>query len=46
MTVTSMTGFARVDGMEAGYGWVWEVKKASILRGWICASACRKVSII
>ena len=29
MTVTSMTGFARVDGMEAGYRWVWEVKSVN-----------------
>ena len=29
MTVTSMTGFARADGAEAGYSWVWEVKSVN-----------------
>ena len=29
MTVTSMTGFARVDGAAAGYSWVWEVKSVN-----------------
>jgi uncharacterized protein (TIGR00255 family) len=27
--VTSMTGFARVDGAAAGYGWVWEAKSVN-----------------
>lgn len=26
MTVNSMTGFARLNGAEDGYGWVWEAK--------------------
>ena len=29
MAVTSMTGFARVDGAAAGYTWVWEVKSVN-----------------
>ena len=29
MAVTSMTGFARVDGMEAGFTWVWEIKSVN-----------------
>ncbi|MFT7572293.1 MAG: hypothetical protein ACI9JL_003343 [Paracoccaceae bacterium] len=29
LTVKSMTGFARVDGAEAGYSWVWEVKSVN-----------------
>jgi uncharacterized protein (TIGR00255 family) len=29
LTVTSMTGFARVDGAADGYGWVWEVKSVN-----------------
>lgn len=29
MAVTSMTGFARVDGAAAGYGWAWEVKSVN-----------------
>lgn len=29
MAVTSMTGFARVDGAAAGYSWVWEVKSVN-----------------
>ena len=29
MTVTSMTGFARVDGESANYSWVWEVKSVN-----------------
>lgn len=29
MSVTSMTGFARVDGAAAGYTWVWEVKSVN-----------------
>lgn len=29
MTVTSMTGFARVDGAAAGYSWAWEVKSVN-----------------
>lgn len=29
MTVTSMTGFARMDGAAAGYSWVWEVKSVN-----------------
>jgi len=29
VTVTSMTGFARADGAEAGYSWVWEVKSVN-----------------
>ncbi len=29
LTVTSMTGFARVDGAVAGYSWVWEVKSVN-----------------
>jgi uncharacterized protein (TIGR00255 family) len=29
LTVTSMTGFARVDGAVAGYNWVWEVKSVN-----------------
>ena len=27
--VTSMTGFARVDGAAAGYSWVWEAKSVN-----------------
>jgi len=29
VAVTSMTGFARVDGAAAGYSWVWEVKSVN-----------------
>lgn len=29
MAVTSMTGFARVDGAAAGYSWAWEVKSVN-----------------
>jgi uncharacterized protein (TIGR00255 family) len=29
LTVSSMTGFARVDGAVAGYSWVWEVKSVN-----------------
>lgn len=29
MSVTSMTGFARIDGAAAGYSWVWEVKSVN-----------------
>ena len=29
MPVTSMTGFASVEGMAAGYSWVWEVKSVN-----------------
>ena len=29
MAVTSMTGFASVKGMAAGYSWVWEVKSVN-----------------
>lgn len=29
MTVASMTGFARVQGGEAGYAWTWEVKSVN-----------------
>lgn len=29
MAVTSMTGFARVDGMESGFSWVWEIKSVN-----------------
>lgn len=29
LTVTSMTGFARIDGAEGGYSWVWEVKSVN-----------------
>lgn len=29
MVVTSMTGFARVDGAAAGYSWAWEVKSVN-----------------
>ena len=29
LTVTSMTGFARIDGAAAGYSWVWEVKSVN-----------------
>lgn len=29
MTVSSMTGFARADGAQAGYSWVWEAKSVN-----------------
>jgi uncharacterized protein (TIGR00255 family) len=29
VAVTSMTGFARVDGTEAGYSWAWEAKSVN-----------------
>jgi uncharacterized protein (TIGR00255 family) len=29
VAVTSMTGFARVDGVAAGYSWAWEVKSVN-----------------
>lgn len=29
MAVTSMTGFASVEGMAAGYSWVWEIKSVN-----------------
>ncbi len=29
MTVSSMTGFARANGAQAGYSWVWEVKSVN-----------------
>jgi len=29
VVVTSMTGFARVDGAAAGYSWAWEVKSVN-----------------
>ena len=29
VAVTSMTGFASVEGMAAGYSWVWEVKSVN-----------------
>jgi uncharacterized protein (TIGR00255 family) len=29
VAVTSMTGFARVDGAAAGYSWAWEVKSVN-----------------
>ena len=29
MTVSSMTGFARADGTEKGYGWTWEIRSVN-----------------
>lgn len=29
MAVSSMTGFARIDGSAAGYSWAWEVKSVN-----------------
>lgn len=29
MTVSSMTGFARADGAESGYGWTWEIRSVN-----------------
>lgn len=29
MTISSMTGFARLDGSDGGYSWVWEVKSVN-----------------
>lgn len=29
MAISSMTGFARIDGSEGGYSWTWEVKSVN-----------------
>jgi uncharacterized protein (TIGR00255 family) len=29
VTVSSMTGFARADGAESGYGWTWEIRSVN-----------------
>lgn len=29
MTVSSMTGFARAEGAETGYGWSWEIRSVN-----------------
>ena len=29
MTIASMTGFARISGVTAGYRWAWELKSVN-----------------